>query len=211
MPRQYRGGKGPPPALTEKEIDVLVDERKRGRTYAQIVKDLKAAGRPLTESTIKKYMHRREKERREREDEDEPADDAAELKLRRRKKPTVEGDEPAPTLIDVSDVPSMLRRQLQQAQANAEKAERDDEPMLAAKYSKLAVEYANQLQRAERAASVNRNVLQFQRSEIDDAMARVRERVRATLSRGACRCPACAQDLSADLAGMPRPSSEAAE
>lgn len=199
--RKYRGGKGPPPALTPKEQELIADELASGRTYAQVAKDLADMGRPISESTLKKYMARRAKARRADED-DEP--EPSELKLRRRRPPP-DPDAPPPVLLDVGNTPAMLRRLLQNAQTNAEKAEREQNDAVAARYAKLAAEYANQLQRAEKAASVNRDVLQFQRSEIDEAMLRVMDRVRATLSRGQCRCPDCARDLSADLAGVPKP------
>ncbi len=208
MPRKYRGGKGPPPALTLAEQEIVAEELASGRTYAQVAKELADLGRPIGESTLKKYMAARKKARRAEAD-DEDDEPSAALQLRRRKRPPPDLDAPAPVPLDLGNTPAMLRRLLEQAHANAEKAAAEQNDAVAARYAKLASEYANQLQRAEKSASANRDVLQFQRSAIDEAMARVMDRVRATLSRGKCRCPDCARDLSADLAGAPKP--EAAE
>lgn len=191
---------GPTPALNDKTRALALAELRRGRTPEEVADDLRAAGIKCSARTLRNYAAA---DRQHAGESHEAEPSAAAVRLARRPPPA------EPTPIDENEeLAQLTRRLLADCRERIREAQANGDGIASAREARVAGDFAKLLARLEKVKADGADVITITRAEAAEASERLREKVRATLSRGQCRCPGCARLLSAELGGITVPTSD---
>lgn len=196
---------GKPRKLPEAVWALVSKELSAGMTYEQAQAELLLDGYDVSIPTLARY--RAEDNRRLRAAGKVPPPIAEQPALERLKaRAAGRLEPPAGAPVDEAepasvDVETMLRRQLRDATARAERARSLGDAVVAAREAKVCAELTNQLARAQRDARGSRDTLSFSRANIEQTRRGVLEKVAAIVQRP-LMCAGCARSLAAALAGV---------
>lgn len=212
-PRQHQRsrGRGPAPALTPEQREVVFEELDRGRSYEQVQAELRELGFEVSLATLKKYRAEARAAARKANPNAPTPGSAAVDRLKQRRADLEEAPRPALPPIEMAgrSVLDITREQLQQVLTAQQQAQASGDWVVAARHAKVASDLTNTVARLESRANENRDAIVVTPTEVAEIEAKLTERVRAALERPLL-CAHCSRQLSIDWGGGEAGEDEAA-